>query len=156
MVWRPSSESSDRSTPRQRTCSTGAAVSGRWRQLIKRCCFIVICCLTVAACGGEGGAAYKARLVGTWVSDHPRYEGCQMVITKDRMVFQAADGTLRTNAIADIGYTNDAGAHLLRLEMTEGGEQAFTMSFILETGPGGDILRFRNQPQVVWEKSPSR
>lgn len=108
------------------------------------------CCLLVAGCGDDGGAAYKARLLGAWVSDHPRYAGCEMTISLDRMIFETGSGTLMTNAIDDIHYQNDKGAHLLRMEMMDGGEPAFTMSFYLESDAHGDRLRFKNQPDVIW------
>ncbi|MFH1984180.1 MAG: hypothetical protein ABIL58_20255 [Pseudomonadota bacterium] len=118
---------------------------------------ITLCFIVAAGCGrGDGGEAYKARLVGIWVSNHPSYEGCEMTIARDRMVFQADDGTIKTTAISDIDYTKDGRGHLLQLHMTEGGEPAYTMSFYLETGSDGDHLRFKNQPQVVWGHAPMK
>ena len=76
-----------------------------------------------------------------------------MVIDAKRMVFQTAAGNLTTHAVSNVDYHNDEARHLLKLDMTEKGEPAFTMSFYLETGADGDVLRFKNQPEVMWRHS---
>lgn len=116
---------------------------------------LALCCCMAVACGDDGGEGFKARLLGTWVSEHPRYEGCQMLIDAERMVFQAANGALTTYAVSHIHYHNEDQRHLLQLDMTEKGEPAFTMSFYIETGLEGDVLRFKNQPDVLWVRGPS-
>ena len=118
---------------------------------------LAICCIVAAGCGGDdGGEAYKARLLGTWTSAHPRYLDCLMTFQKTVMIFQADDGTLRSNGISDIDYTRDDNGHLLEIQMTEGGEDAFVMSVYVDSGPDGDLLRFKNQPQVIWTHPPTQ
>ncbi len=108
------------------------------------------CGLVTAGCGSNRGEAYKARLMGTWVSDHQRYEGCTMTISQGRLIFETASGHVTLIHIGDIHYREVNGAHLLELDMLEGGEPAYTMYFFLEASAEGDILRFKNQRDVIW------
>ena len=97
-------------------------------------------------------AAPPAELVGTWVTDDPRYAGSALVIGHDHVELDpGAQGGTRSHPILSIRAVQGPDSWTYEIDYENSGREV-TMG--LDLHPDG-VLRLRNPADMVWRRKPA-
>jgi hypothetical protein len=87
---------------------------------------------------------------GVWQSDDPRYEGRNLEIHEDAVVFYFGDGDFTAHAIHEIEVSKCENGKAFDVEYRDDTGDLTTFSFIHR--PDQDVIVFKNQPQMLWSR----
>lgn len=116
---------------------------------------MVVLAVTAATsgCDNELEAALPDQLIGTWVTDHPRYRDRGFEISEDVIVFYTGPGIGDFTAHPILAtLSEDRGsATIYRFRYRGSDGAALTFSLRLDPQEEG-IVRLPNQPLITWRR----
>ncbi len=123
------------------------------------CSLLLALALLFLGCDSKRAATLPSDLVGTWRTNHPKYQGLYFQLEKDRLAYSTASGSVENYEISkyeklESGRKSKRSSHVVYARR-DGQE----LKLALEYEPiDGGILRFKNQPQIPWtrEERPAR
>lgn len=118
-----------------------------WPGLIKGWSIILLI-IALTACQGQ---SIPDALIGTWVSDNPKYEHCFLKITPLRIIF--GDPNMNSKEYDIKKVTTATKNQVVRVTINYVNTQKDPLSVDLlysSEGSNGYIL-FKNQPDVIWK-----
>lgn len=120
----------------------------------------VMSCLMVGLAGFSGtgcGSNSSVRLEtappeiqGVWMSDDARYEGRNLEIHVDAVVFHVGDGGFTTHTIREVRVSESETGKAIEMEYQD--EAGGLMTFYFTYRPGEDVIVFENQPEMHWSR----
>lgn len=104
-------------------------------------------------CGEDLEAAPPRQLIGTWVTDHPRYWDRGFEISEDAIVFYTGSGIADFTAHPILAtLVEDRGsATIYRFQYRGSDGSSLTFSLRLDPDEEG-IVRLPNQPLITWRR----
>jgi hypothetical protein len=93
-----------------------------------------------------------AELLGTWVTEEPRYSDCRLEFRETLVIFSKGIGYTNTNVITGVDRTKDEGRIRYRITYEDREGQEYRLSFSYTSANGEAAIRFKNQDQFVWKK----
>jgi hypothetical protein len=123
---------------REETKDRKPARKGSWAALLLS--------LVLFACTGD---PLPREMVGIWVTDDPRYQGCTMEIAMDRITFGSPEKDADTYLIQTVSSRMKDGRREVTVEYVNAERVYFTAEWIYSAEKEGS-LRFKNRPAVVW------
>jgi hypothetical protein len=91
-----------------------------------------------------------AEIQGVWQSDDPRYEGRNLEIHEDAVVFYVGDGDFTAHAIHEIEVSECEAGRAFDVEYRDDIGELTTFSFVYR--PDRDVIVFKNQPHMHWSR----
>ncbi|MBN2124291.1 MAG: hypothetical protein JW821_08355 [Deltaproteobacteria bacterium] len=93
-------------------------------------------------------------ILGTWVTDEPRYRDCRLEFREGLVIFSQGINYISTNSITDVDRAEEKGQPLYTVDYEDREGQEYHLSFYYGGPPGGKFIRFKNQDQFEWKKQP--
>ena len=100
-------------------------------------------------------ADLKERLNGTWRTSVARYKDAYFEIHDRQIIFHTVENTVSVNAITDISQYSKRGIDWVEIEYVSLDDLEFILSFRLLPQPEGEVIIFKNQPDIIWRKQHS-
>ena len=117
--------------------------------------FITLAVFSATGCGEKKGTI-PDELIGEWKTSVPKYEGCHFEVTKLTVAFKPKDEETYSNIITKVKREEDPEEeHILYIIFykTESGK-VYQLSLNYYPEENG-VIKFKNQPEIVWTKKRS-
>ena len=145
-VWRFCQKIPD---TRQRSADSQPMARRRW--VAWKFLFLVLF-LSLAGCGWFESEEFPKELLGRWVTDNPKYQGCYMKIDENAIVFNASDSNLYVSTIKKVETDIEFGRKVHHIIYTDKEDIEYLLSVIVLKGSKTGRLQFYNQRYLEWNK----
>ena len=115
--------------------------------------------LLLVGCDSGKQSDIPAELVGTWRTQHPKYDGLYIQIDKDRFAFSTAEGTVENYQISKFEKLESSRKSKRSTHVIYGRKDGQELKLTLDYEPiEGGIVRFKNQQKIPWfrDNNPSQ
>jgi hypothetical protein len=107
-------------------------------------------CAALSACQ-PNTVQVPLRLVGTWVTEHPKYKGVSLEITKSTITLWTVERSTQIYGISKLESSAEGQrAAYVFYGDRDGQQQQFAFFY---SPVGGGELRFKNQIEIRWTKT---
>lgn len=104
------------------------------------------------ACGPSMDDKAPADLVGVWETTEPRYKGCSLEITPERMIFRNPSSAARENRIRGVEKAMEGAKAFYRIHYEDSEGLEYALSLYHEIAEDHGVLYYKHQPMVKWRK----
>ena len=118
----------------------------------KTLCWFIAAIAMLGACRSQPQASLPAELIGTWITDHPKYASLYFQVNPGSFAIATADGTVETYTLAKfeqvetIVKKRKSITHVL-YGTRPGQEKKLSLSY---EASGGGSIRLSNRAHIVW------
>jgi len=126
----------------------GIAMCGvRFRMTIP---FVLL--LLQLGCGGEKDTTLPIDLLGVWGTTAPQYLDCSFVLKPDVIIFNNGVNFTSVNRITHVEKIPEKNKTLYEITYVDEENFDYRLSLFYFKGGDRDIIRFKNQQQVIWTR----
>jgi hypothetical protein len=136
---------------RQRSVANPSMARRQWAAWNFIFIFLVLL-LSLTGCGWFEEEEFPTELLGRWVTNNPKYEGCYMIIETDTIVFHATDNNLYVSAIEKIESATEFGRKVYHITYSDKENIEYLLSVVVLKGSKIGRLQFYNQRYIEWNK----
>lgn len=95
-------------------------------------------------------------LVGIWKTTEPKYRGSFFELTNERIIIGTIQGQVDSNMIKKIEKEEIPSEKRILYSIFYSDPQGLESKFFIYYYPSNHEIRFKNQQQFAWRKSPKR
>jgi hypothetical protein len=114
---------------------------------------ILVAILLVMGCQDSLIKQAPAEIVGTWEADDPRFKGCTMEITPNRIVFGNPVTGMTRNYITMIRKSPEGTRTLYEISYENAEELDYLLPVYYIRSGEEEILRLKNRDEVKWTRT---
>ena len=138
-----------------------------WLKYLRRCPKVpsypnlsskLLCCLlmvvVLGACRSQPQADFPAELIGTWITNHPKYAALYFQVSPGSFAFATTEGTVEVYTLAKYEVVESTvkkrkvRTHVLH-GTRPGQETKISLSY---EASGGGFIRLSNRANIVWTR----
>ena len=93
-------------------------------------------------------------IISTWVTDHQRYQGCYMLISQDEVTLGVSDATMHSYFIQKVKTKQSDRQMEVTIELIDDQQIESALYLVYLSNKNKGSLYFKNQPDVIWQRSP--
>ena len=115
-------------------------------------CFVML--VVLEACRSQPQASLPAELIGTWITDHPKYAGLYFQVSPGSFVFSTTEGTVDVYTLTKYEPIESAvKKRKLITHVLHGTRPGQETKISLSYDPsGGGSIRLSNRANIVWTR----
>lgn len=109
---------------------------------------VALLIIVLSACQGQ---SIPDSLVGTWVSDNPKYESCFLKITPLHIVFGDPEMNSEECEIKKVATEKKDQIVMVTINYVNTKKEPLSVDLLYSSKDGG-YLSLKNQPGVIWKR----
>ena len=118
----------------------------------KRGIAVLLILLGLSACQECG---LPEEMVDTWITDHPQYADCYLLMSRDEVVFGGADATRHAHIIHKVRTQRQEGRVDVAIQTIDDQQADTCLDLVYLPDENNGLLHFKHQPHVIWYRHPT-